>query len=45
VNGNRRVEKLRADHPVQEFDCGREELNRYLQRYALPNQQASAAQT
>jgi hypothetical protein len=45
VNGNRRVEKLRADHPVQEFDCGREELNRYLQRYTSPNQQAGAAQT
>jgi GNAT superfamily N-acetyltransferase len=45
VNGIRRVEKLRADDPVQEFDCGREELIRYLQRYASPNQQAGAAQT
>jgi GNAT superfamily N-acetyltransferase len=42
VTGIRRVEKLRPDHPVQEFDCGREELNRYLHRY---DQQAGAAQT
>ncbi len=41
----RRVEKLRRDHPVEEFDCGREELNRYLLRYAWQNQQAGAAQT
>lgn len=41
----RRVEKLRRDHPVEGFDCGREELNRYLLRYAWQNQQASAAQT
>ncbi len=41
----RRVEKLRRDHPVEEFDCGREELNRYLSRYAWQNQQAGAAQT
>ena len=45
MTGVRRVEKLRPDHPVQDFDCGREELNRYLHRYALPNQQAGAAQT
>ena len=41
----RRVEKLRRDHPVENFDCGREELNRYLVRYAWQNQQASGAQT
>lgn len=41
----RRIEKLRPDHRVQGFDCGREELNRYLTRYALQNQQAGAAQT
>ena len=41
----RRVEKLRRDHPVEGFDCGREELNRYLWRYAWANQQAGAAQT
>lgn len=41
----RRVEKLRRDQPVEGFDCGREELNRYLLRYAWQNQQAGAAQT
>jgi GNAT superfamily N-acetyltransferase len=45
VNVGRRVEKLRPDHPIEGFDCGREELNRYLQRYAWANQQAGAAQT
>ncbi len=45
MNEIRRVEKLRRDHPVEEFDCGREELNRYLLRYAWQNQQAGAAQT
>ena len=41
----RRVEKLRRDHLVEDFDCGREELNRYLLRFAWQNQQAGAAQT
>jgi len=45
VSDVRRVEKLRRDHPVENFDCGREELNRYLVRYAWQNQQASGAQT
>lgn len=45
MNGQRRVEKLRPDHPVEQFDCGREELNRYLLRYAWSNQQAGAGQT
>ncbi|MGA2147160.1 MAG: GNAT family N-acetyltransferase [Bryobacteraceae bacterium] len=40
----RRIEKLRPDHPIEGFDCGREELNRYLLRYAWVNQQAGAAQ-
>lgn len=40
-----RIEKLRRDHPVDSFDCGREELNRFLGRFALINQQAGAAQT
>jgi GNAT superfamily N-acetyltransferase len=45
VSEIKRVEKLRRDHPVEGFDCGREELNRYLLRYAWQNQQAVAAQT
>lgn len=45
MNEARRVEKLRADHPIEGFDCGKEELNRYLLRYAWQNHQAGAAQT
>lgn len=41
----RRIEKLRSDHHFEGFDCGREELNRYLLRFALQNQQAGADQT
>lgn len=40
-----RIEKLRRDHPVEDFSCGREELDRFLIRYALGNQQANASQT
>lgn len=40
-----RIEKLRREHVVEGFDCGREDLNRFLIRYALANQQAEASQT
>jgi GNAT superfamily N-acetyltransferase len=40
-----RIEKLRPDHPVTSFDCGQEELNRFLARFSLVNQLAGAAQT
>ena len=39
------IEKLRGDHDVSLFDCGKEELNRFLKRFALANQQAQSAQT
>ena len=45
MNDIRRIEKLRRDHVVERFDCGRDELNRYLWLYAWLNQQAAAAQT
>jgi GNAT superfamily N-acetyltransferase len=45
VTESRRVEKLRVDHSLENFDCGREELNRYLVLFAWQNQQAGAAQT
>lgn len=45
MSAARRVEKLRLDHQIEGFDCGKEELNRYLLRYAWQNQQAGAAQT
>jgi GNAT superfamily N-acetyltransferase len=41
----RRIEKLTRVHAVEDFDCGKEPLNRFLQRYALQNQQAAASQT
>ena len=40
-----RIEKLQRAHAVDEFDCGREALNRFLARYAFKNQQAEASQT
>ena len=45
MSAERRVEKLRPEHNIEGFDCGREALNRYLLRYAWQNQQAGAALT
>src|SRR3954453_10549952 len=45
MGGPLRIEKVRPDHPVAGFDCGQEELNRFLTRFALVNQMAGAAQT
>ena len=39
------IEKLARTHAVDGFDCGEEALNRFLARFAFPNQQASASQT
>lgn len=39
------IEKLRADHDLDGFDCDKEPLNRFLQRFALTNQKANTAQT
>jgi len=39
------VQKLQADHETEFFDCGKEELNRYLHRFAYINQRAHTAQT
>jgi GNAT superfamily N-acetyltransferase len=39
------IEKLQRTHDVDGFNCGQENLNRYLQRYALMNQRADGAQT
>lgn len=39
------IEKLQRHHAVDEFDCGRQELNRFLQQHALQNQQSGGAQT
>jgi GNAT superfamily N-acetyltransferase len=40
-----RIEKLQQRHAVETFDCGREELNRFLQQYALQNQHSGGSQT
>lgn len=39
------VAKLRPDHALDRFDCGKEPFNRFLQRFALVNQRANSAQT
>ncbi len=39
------IEKLRREHLLDRFDCGKEDLNRYLIRQAWNNQQAHSAQT
>ena len=39
------VQKLDASHEVDAFDCGKETLDRFLQRHALVNQKAGSAQT
>ena len=39
------VHKLSAEDITDPFDCGQEELNRFLKKFALPNQAANAAQT
>jgi GNAT superfamily N-acetyltransferase len=46
VSGLGAIEKLRRDHSLDSFDCGKEELNRFLKKHAVTNQQASdSAQT
>lgn len=42
---NRRIEKLQQHHAVEVFDCGREPLNLFLQKYALQNQHSGGSQT
>jgi GNAT superfamily N-acetyltransferase len=42
---NLTIQKLRADHALNEFDCGKEDLNRFIKHHALVNQQAGGAQT
>ncbi len=39
------IEKLDANHDTDEFDCGKEPLNRFLKRFALANQRAESART
>lgn len=39
------IEKLRQDHHVDDFNCGKEDLNRFLRLRAWASQQANSAQT
>jgi GNAT superfamily N-acetyltransferase len=39
------IEKLRREHLLDGFDCGKENLNRFLKRHARDTQQAHGAQT
>jgi predicted N-acetyltransferase YhbS len=39
------VEQINADHVTAGFDCGSEELNRYLVKHALQNTRADGAVT
>jgi GNAT superfamily N-acetyltransferase len=39
------IEKLKREHLLDSFDCGKEELNRFLKRQAWSSQQAHSAQT
>jgi len=39
------IEKLHFSHNTEGFDCGKSELNSFLQRFALSNQRAYLAQT
>jgi GNAT superfamily N-acetyltransferase len=41
----RKLEKLQRHHAVDTFDCGRADLNRFLQQYALSNQHGGGSQT
>jgi GNAT superfamily N-acetyltransferase len=45
VTAELRIERLSRNHAVENFDCGREELNRFLIRYALTNEQAGASRS
>jgi GNAT superfamily N-acetyltransferase len=40
-----RIEKLQRSHKIDDFDCGRDALSRFLSLYAFQNQQAEASQT
>lgn len=41
----RTIEKLQQAHAVDAFDCGNKNLNRFLQQYALLNQNNGASKT
>jgi GNAT superfamily N-acetyltransferase len=40
-----RIERIRRDHRVDTFDCGKEPLNRFLIRFAVQSQLSNSSQT
>lgn len=40
-----KIEKLRSDHELDSFACGKEDLDPLLKRHAWPSQQANSTQT
>lgn len=40
-----RIDKLDPEHDLDEFDCGQEPLNVFLQRHALSNEQGGGCRT
>jgi GNAT superfamily N-acetyltransferase len=40
-----KIEKLRPNHELDGFNCGKDELNRFLIHHAWANQQAESVQT
>jgi GNAT superfamily N-acetyltransferase len=40
-----RIEKLRREHAVEGFNCGKPPLNRFLEKFALQSQQAGSSTT
>jgi GNAT superfamily N-acetyltransferase len=45
LNSQPSIEKLTAVHSLTEFDCGKVELNQFIQKYAYQNQKANSSQT
>lgn len=45
MSGHGSIAKLRREHILERFDCGKEELNDFIKRRAWNDQQANSAQT
>ena len=45
MSGYGTIEKLKREHLLDSFDCGKEPLNRFLKRQAWNSQQSYSAQT
>lgn len=41
----RRIESLNSGHDLQSFDCGKDALNQWVQKYALQAQSANSSKT